>query len=98
MKSKPRFATLLAAAAALSGLGLAAELPKEGSYDVTSCFTQKIFRVRYSDALRAWSYEETATARSKEPGGLFDGDQVRCVGASASLNGKMTGQSFCEGV
>jgi hypothetical protein len=99
MNNKPRFVALAAIAAALlSGVPFAAELPKEGTYDVMSCFTRKIFRMRHSETLRAWSYDETATARSKEPGGLFDGDEVRCVGAAASINGKRMGLSFCEGI
>ncbi len=97
MNDKSRIAVLLAGTL-LSGVAIAAELPREGSYDATSCFTQKIFRIRHSEALRAWSFEEVASVKSKEPGGLFDGDEVRCVGSNASVNGKMTGQTFCEGI
>lgn len=32
------------------------------------------------------------------PGGLFDGDVVRCVGMTAVVDGKRSGGSFCEAV
>jgi hypothetical protein len=77
---------------------VAGDLPKEGSYDYKGCFTRNITRIDFSDAHRAYSYSETATAVSLVPGSLFDGDSVRCVGAVAISNGKRAGMSTCEGI
>ncbi len=85
-------------AAASSGIAFAADPPKEGSYDFKTCFTRNITRIAFSDAHSAWSYSETATAVSTSPGGMFDGESVRCVGTTAISNGKRMGISTCEGV
>jgi len=85
-------------AATPSSLGFAAELPKEGSYDYKACFTRNITRIDFSDTHRAYSYNEAATAVSATPGGMFDGDTVRCVGTIAISSGKRMGISTCEGV
>jgi hypothetical protein len=89
-------ATLIAATS--SSPGFAADLPKEGSYDYKACFTRNITRIDFSDAHRAYSYNETATAVSTIPGGMFDGENVRCVGTVSISNGKRTNLSICEGV
>ena len=89
-------ATLVAATS--SGLAFAADLPKEGSYDYKACFTRNTVRIAFSDAHTAYSYNETATAVSTIPGGMFDGDIVRCVGTVAISNGKRMNLSICEGV
>ena len=89
-------ATFIAATA--SSLGFGADLPKEGSYDYKACFTRNTTRIDFSDAHRAYSYNETATAVSTTPGGMFDGESVRCVGTVSISNGKRTNLSICEGV
>ena len=91
-----RAAALLAITSA--GCALAADLPKEGTYDYKACFTRNIARIAFSDAHRAYSYNETATAVSTTPGGMFDGDTVRCVGTVSISNGKTTNLSICEGI
>jgi hypothetical protein len=92
------FAVATFITATSSGLAFAADPPKEGSYDVKTCFTRNIMRIDFSDAHRAYSYNETGTAVSTTPGGMFDGDSVRCVGAVSISNGKRTNLSICEGV
>lgn len=89
-------ATLVAATS--GGVAFAADLPKEGSYDYKACFTRNITRIDFSDAHRAWSYNETATAVSATPGGMFDGESVRCIGTTVVSNGKRMGLSTCEGI
>lgn len=85
--------------AATSGsLALAADLPKEGTYDYKACFTRNIARIAFSDTHRAYSYNEAATAVSTAPGGMFDGDSVRCVGTVFISDGKRTNLSICESV
>lgn len=85
-------------AAMSSGLAFAADLPKEGTYDYKACFTRNIARIVFSDAHRAYSYNEAATAVSTVPGGLFDGDSVRCVGTVFISDGKTMNLSICESV
>lgn len=84
--------------ASISGLAFAADMPKEGSYDYKACFTRNMSRIDFSDAQTAYSYDEVATAVSTVPGGMFDGDTVRCVGSHAVANGKRMGFTTCEGV
>jgi hypothetical protein len=85
-------------AAASGDLAVAADLPKEGSYDYRTCFTRNTVRIVFSDAHSAWSYNETGTTVSTTPGGMFDGESMRCVGTTARSNGKRIGISTCEGV
>lgn len=85
-------------ATASAGSAFAADLPKEGSYDINTCFTRNSTRIDYSKTHYAYSYEETGTSLSNPPGGLFDNEAVRCVGMMASFDGKRTGGSVCEGV
>jgi hypothetical protein len=96
MNRYPRIFPLVTALAAT--LVLAAELPKDGMYDYTVCFTRESARIDYSKTHFAFSYEETGTAVGKNPGSLFDGEAVRCVGMTMSLDEKRTGGSLCEGV
>lgn len=76
----------------------AADLPNEGSYDIKTCFARNGTLVPYSTTQFAYSCEETGTVVSTPPGGLFDGDVVRCVGMTAVVEGKRSGGSFCEAV
>ncbi len=99
MRTTPMTIRIAATAlATCSGLALAADLPREGSYDHTTCFTRNSTRIDYSKTHFAYSYEETGTSVSNPPGGLFDNETVRCVGVTISLDGKRTGGSLCEGV
>ena len=94
-----RLVPLLAFLAATStGCALAADLPKEGKYDVTACFRSNVTRIDYSDTRYAWSYEATGTSHSNPPGGLFDDEIVKCVGSNGSFDGKRTGSAVCVSV
>jgi len=90
------FATLCGVA--FANLAVAADLPKEGTYDVTGCLKRTVTRIDYSNTKYAWSYEETGTSHSNPPGGLFDDEEVKCVGSTASFDGKLTGSSVCVAV
>jgi len=74
----------------------AAELPKEGSYDFTACWSGVNNAVTFSKTHSATSYEITGVIRSTTPGGMFDKETFRCVGMDASLGGKNTGSTVCE--
>jgi hypothetical protein len=76
----------------------AAELPKEGSYDFTSCSSGVNNVITFSKTHTANSYEITGTNRSNPPGGLFDKITYRCVGMTASFDGKITASTVCEAI
>ena len=99
MKTMMRMISVAAIIAATSSvIVVAADLPKEGSYDYKVCFTRNTSRIVFSDAHTAYSYNETGTATSTTPGGMFDGERVRCVGTVNISNGKRTNLTICEGV
>lgn len=50
-----------------SGFALAADLPKEGYYDHTTCFTRNSTRIDYAKTHFAYSYEETGQSVSNPP-------------------------------
>ena len=77
---------------------VAAELPKEGSYDYTACWSGVNSMITFSKSHTASSYEMTGTTRSNPPDGMFDKNTFRCVGMNASLDGKFTGSTVCEAV
>ena len=74
----------------------AAELPKEGSFDYTACWSGTSSTIVFSKTHTARSFEQTGTIQSNPPGGLFDKDTFRCIGMSASFTGKNTGTRVCE--
>src|SRR2546423_7514373 len=76
----------------------AVELPKEGSYDYTACWSGINNAVTFSKTHTASSYEMTGAIRSNPPGGMFDKESFRCVGMNASLGGKNTGSTVCEAI
>jgi hypothetical protein len=87
---------LLIAASPLSAF--AAELPKEGSYDYTACWSGVNNSITFSKTHTGSSFELTGTIRSNLPGGMFDKSTFRCVGMNASLDGKITGSNVCESI
>jgi hypothetical protein len=77
---------------------LATELPKEGSYDYTACWSGVSNAITFSKTHTASSYEMTGTIRSNPPEGMFDKNSFRCVGLNASFDGKLAGSAVCEAV
>ena len=76
----------------------AAELPKEGSYDFTSCNSGVTSEITFSKTHTGSSYELTGANRSNPPGGLFDKSTYRCVGMNTSFDGKNTAYTLCESI
>ena len=76
----------------------AAEVPKEGSYDYTSCWSGVNNVITFSKTHTASSFEMTGTNRSNPPGGVFDKNTFRCVGMNSSLDGKITASTVCEAI
>jgi hypothetical protein len=77
---------------------VAAELPKEGSYDYTTCGSGVSTAIDFSKAHNGLSFEETGTIRSNSPGGVFDKSTYRCVGLYTSFDGKNAAYSLCEAI
>ena len=80
------------------GSAFAADLPKEGSYDFTSCWSGVSNLVDFSKTHSAFSYEMTGSSRSNPPGGLGDKHTFRCVGMNRSFDGRAGGTAVCEAV
>ena len=80
------------------GAPAAAEVPKEGNYDVTTCWSGVSNVIAFSKTHTAFSYEMTGTSRSNTPGGMFDMITFRCVGVNHSFAGKVGGTTVCEAV
>jgi hypothetical protein len=85
------------AAAACAGFASGADLPREGTYDIETCFARNSTRIDYSATHYAYSYEEAGMSISTPAGGMFDGEAIRCVGMVASFDGKRMGGAVCEG-
>ena len=83
---------------ASAGSAFAAELPKEGSYDYTSCWSAVSNTIDFSKTQTASSYELTGTTRSNPPGGMFDKNTFRCVGIGGSLDAKQILTAVCESI
>jgi hypothetical protein len=88
----------LVAGLAAAGASSAAPLPKEGRYDTTNCSTVTSNRIDFSKTHWAQSFEQLGTTQSNPPGGYGDGSAYRCVGMNASIDGMISGKTFCESV
>jgi hypothetical protein len=86
-----RYALALLIVVSQSTSAFAAELPKEGSYDYTACWSGVSNIITFSKTHTGSSYELMGAIRSNPPGGMFDKNTFRCVGMGASLDGKITG-------
>ena len=99
MKKIMKFMPVAALVAVTSaGAGFAAELPKEGNYDYTSCASGVGNRIDFSKTDYAYSWELTGINLSNPPGGMFDKGSFRCEGLSTSFGGKGTIDYFCESI
>jgi hypothetical protein len=88
----------IAAACVLGSLALAADLPKEGTYDFVSCYSGTSNPMPFSKTHSAELTEITGTSQSNPPGGLFDKVAFRCITFGYSADGKNTATTACEGV
>lgn len=84
----------------VAGLGAAgaADMPKVGNYDVTSCWGGTSNMIPFSKTHVALGYELAGTFRSNPPGGFMDMMTYRCVGTLSTIDGKTTGPFFCESI
>ena len=74
----------------------AADLPKEGQYNYTACWSGVSNQINFSKTQSGFSFEMTGSTRSSTPGGMFDKNSFRCVGTNVSLDGKNSGMTLCE--
>jgi hypothetical protein len=86
------------AAIMVSPWAIAADLPKEGSYDFVSCFTGTSNTVTFSKTHWASTTELTGTSQTNPPGGLYDKVSFRCLSMDVTVDGKTTATSMCEGI
>jgi hypothetical protein len=92
-----KFVSIGAFCAAVSGgLTTAADLPKEGTYDFTACYSGTANPIVFSNATAAVGYEHSGTIISSPPGGMFDKGTFHCVGLRTSLGGKNANTTVCE--
>jgi hypothetical protein len=91
-----RVAILAATASALPAF--AADMPKEGTFDYIACWSGVSTPVTFSKTHTANSFELMGTNRTTPPGGMFDKHSFRCVGMSASFDGKNTVTTVCEAI
>jgi hypothetical protein len=75
---------------------IAGDLPKEGKYDITNCWSGIANTIDFSKTHSAGSYELTGSTRSNSPGGVFDLTTFRCVGFGTTIDGKYSGMNACE--
>ena len=94
---KPKL-SLIAVFLAGAGQLYAADLPKEGKYDFTACWSGVGNLIAFSKTHTALSYEMTGSTRSNPPGGMFDKNSFRCVGTNATFEKRTTGMAVCEAV
>jgi hypothetical protein len=87
-------AGLLAAA----GTTLAADLPKEGNFDFTACWSGTANMMPFSKTQIAFGYEMTGSTRSNPPGGMYDLHTYRCIGTNASFDKKPHSLTVCEAI
>ncbi len=80
----------------LSTVALAQALPKEGSFDITNCYSGTANRITFSKANFASTFEHSGTVLSNPPGGMFDKSTFHCVGMDSTFDGKSSGRSVCE--
>jgi len=97
MNTLLKFVPFSAVCAVVSaGLALAAELPKEGKYDFTSCSSGVVNAIAFSETHSAFAIEETGATLSNPPGGMFDHGSFHCVGLRTMFEGKLTQTGICE--
>src|ERR1700674_3471732 len=87
----------LVAALFVVSAAAAQTLPKEGSYDYTSCYSGvEHATIIFSKTFGANIREFTGTNRSNTPGGFLDMSSYRCVRLNATLDGKSSDTTISE--
>jgi hypothetical protein len=85
-------------ATTMAGLAGAADLPKEGNYDFTTCLSCSHDPIDFSSTKHLLGYGQMGATVSNPPGGMFDRGAFRCVGLATTFDGKISDTRFCETV
>ena len=75
---------------------IAADLPKEGSYDMVACLSGVSKTIVFSPTHSAMTLEQSGATLSNPPGGFLDRGTFTCLGMGTSLGQKMTYDLVCE--
>ena len=89
-----RVAALLAITS--TGCALAADLPKEGSYEITACTTGVANEIAFSKDYRVFTVEMWGSTISNPPAGMLDKGVFRCLGLTTAFAGKVMYNNYCE--
>ncbi len=73
-----------------------AEIPKEGKYEYTNCYSGTANSLQFSKTDNADSFEIAGANRSNPPGGFLDMTTNRCIGLVSTVDGKQSGIITCE--
>ena len=75
---------------------LAQQMPKEGNYDYTACWSGTSNITKVSDNRLIMANDFTGVIRTTTPGGPFDGETFHCAGLSMMVDGKPASETtFC---
>ena len=81
---------------AAGGSAFAADLPKDGTYDITACISGGMAPITFSKTHSAYTIEQTGTTLSNPPGGFLDKGSFHCIGFRTSFGGSETSETVCE--
>lgn len=90
------FALLTLPSDAFAQTAAAAEMPKEGQYDFTACWSGTSNVTKFSDKQSIFANDMTGVIRTTTPGGPFDGETFHCTGIMMMIDGKIASENtFC---
>jgi hypothetical protein len=85
---------ILVAGGASNGL---AQMPEDGPFDFTICFTGSSTTIKFDDQHVAFAWvDEKGFSHSNPPGGAFDMMWFRCVGSGGVFEGTRPIDDYCE--
>jgi hypothetical protein len=79
-----------------ASLGLAADLPKEGTYDMYACLSGSTTEIALSADYKVAVTEQRGATVSNPPGGMLDKGAFHCLGMRTSIAGKDSSTMYCE--
>jgi hypothetical protein len=74
-----------------------AEMPKEGAYSYTACWSGTTDTSKFSGNVSLRKAEFTGVIHADTPGGPFDKETFHCIGIETTTDGKTSnGMTLCE--
>ena len=87
---------MMAALLFVAAIPAQAEMPKEGNYDFTACWSGTSNVTKFSENRLILANDFTGVIRATTPGGIFDGDTFHCTGIGMMVDGKLASETtFC---